>query len=256
MITSKSNAKIKEIRKLRSSAKARRQKGEFVVEGLRIVKEVPAELLEELYVSEHFADKALSEEGFLKAEVVADDVFRFLADTVTPQGILAVVRRPAFREEISSYIKSDARILLLDDVQDPGNLGTIVRTAEAAGVDLVILSEGCADLFNPKVIRSTMGSIFRVPHLTRDLVSAIDELKAAGVSVYGAALEKAVDFRTVSFSGKTALIIGNEGNGISADVLNLTDQRIKIPMAGKVESLNAAVSTAVLLYHMNVKSLK
>ena len=256
MISSKSNAKIKYIKKLMSSAKERRRNGVFVVEGLRIVKEVPKELMKELYVSESMAASGqLSETELSKAEIVTDEVFRVLSDTVTPQGILAVVQMPGHSFDLSSY-KERARLLLLDDVQDPGNLGTILRTAEAAGVDLVILSEGCADLFNPKVIRSTMGSIFRVPFLTEDLVSAIAKLKEAGITVYGAALEGAVDFRSLSFPEKTAIVIGNEGNGISPAVLNAVNERVRIPMAGKVESLNAAVSAAVLLYHMDVKSLK
>ena len=253
MISSRSNSKIKYIKKLMSSAKERRRNGVFVVEGLRIVREVPEELLEELYVAESFASSdRYSEADFPKTEIVTDEVFRFLSDTVTPQGILAIVKKPSYSFALSSY-KERARILLLDDIQDPGNLGTILRTAEAAGTDLVILSEGCADLFNPKVIRSTMGSIFRVPFLTENPVSAIPKLKEAGIAVYGAALEGAVDFRSVSFPEKTAIVIGNEGNGISSEVLNLVDEKIKIPMEGKVESLNAAVSTAILLYLINMK---
>ena len=253
MISSKSNSKIKYIKKLMSSAKERRRNGVFVVEGLRIVREVPEELLAELYVSESLVSSGRVPEADLpKAEIVTDEVFRFLSDTVTPQGILAIVKKPSYSLDLS-YYKDRARILLLDDIQDPGNLGTILRTAEAAGTDLVILSEGCADLFNPKVIRSTMGSIFRVPFLTEDPVTAIPRLKEAGISVYGAALEGAVDFRSVTFPEKTAIVIGNEGNGISSEVLDLVDEKIKIPMEGKVESLNAAVSTAILLYLINMK---
>ena len=256
MISSKNNAKIKSVRKLLSSSKERRLRDAFAVEGIRIVKEVPKELLEEVYLSESLARSGeVSKEDFRGAELVSDEVFRHLSDTVTPQGILAVVRKPSYILDLSSY-KERSRLLLLDDVQDPGNLGTIVRTAEAAGVDMIILSEGCADLFNPKVIRSTMGSIFRVPFVVDDLVSVIETLKAEGVSVYGAALQGAVDFRTVSFPEKTAIVIGNEGNGISEGVLNSVNEKIFIPMEGKVESLNAAVSAAILLYHMDVKILK
>ena len=141
-------------------------------------------------------------------------------------------------------------ILLLDDIQDPGNLGTMFRTAEAAGVSGIIMSNGCADIFNPKAIRSTMGSIYRVPFIVDELVPAIENLKMDGFCVYGAALEEAVPFREVEYPLHRAIVIGNEGKGISTSVLNSVSERIKIPMKGKVESLNAAVSCAVLLFYL------
>lgn len=251
MISSRNNAKIKYAKKLLSSAKERRVRGVFVVEGLRIVKEAPVQTVKQLFISESLAAGGTFEtEGYAEVEIVSDEVFRSLSDTVTPQGVLAVVEQPLFSLDLSSY-ENGCRFLLLDGIQDPGNLGTMIRTAEAAGCDMVIMSEACADIFNPKVIRSTMGSIFRIPFLVDDLVSVIEDLKANGVTVYGAALENAENFREVPYGEKTALVIGNEGNGISKGVLNSVGKRVRIPMQGQVESLNAAVSAALILYEID-----
>lgn len=250
MISSKNNAKIKSVRKLLTSAKERRIKGLFVVEGVRSVKEAPPESVEQLFISESLsAGGTFSVEPYHNVEIVSDEVYRSLSDTVTPQGVLAVVRQPSWSLDLSLY-EEGCRLLLLDGIQDPGNLGTIIRTAEAAGCDMVIMSEDCADIFNPKVIRSTMGSIFRVPFFSDDLVSVIEALKAENIAVYGAALEDSENFYEVSFGAKTAVVIGNEGNGISRSVLNSVNARIRIPMKGQVESLNAAVSAALILYGM------
>lgn len=250
MISSKSNAKIKNVKKLLSSAKERRLQGVLVIEGLRLVREAAPEMFEQLFLSESLSKVGEFDTSLYKnVEIVSDEVFRSLSDTVTPQGVLAVVKQPSWTLEQLSF-ENGCRLLLLDDIQDPGNLGTILRTAEAAGVDMVIMSEGCADIFNPKVIRSTMGSIFRLPFVTDDLVSVIEMLKTEGVTVYGAALEGSSDYREVEFSEKTAIVIGNEGNGISGNVLNAVNEKIRIPMKGQIESLNAAVSAAILLYHI------
>ena len=250
MISSKSNAKIKNVKKLLNSAKERRLQSVLVIEGLRLVREAAPEMCEQLFLSESLSKVGEFDTSLYKnVEIVSDEVFRSLSDTVTPQGVLAVVKQPAWTLEQLSF-ENGCRLLLLDDIQDPGNLGTILRTAEAAGVDMVIMSEGCADIFNPKVIRSTMGSIFRLPFVTDDLVSVIEMLKTEGVTVYGAALEGSSDYREVEFSEKTAIVIGNEGNGISGNVLNAVNEKIRIPMKGQIESLNAAVSAAILLYHI------
>lgn len=249
MITSKNNGKIKGVKKLLSSSRERRRRGVFVIEGLRLLKEAPKEGIQEMYISESLAAGGeIGKAEYPFAEIASDEVFRSLSDTVSPQGVLAVVRQPSFTFG-PEKMAGDCTLLLLDDIQDPGNLGTMLRTAEAAGVDFVIMSEGCVDVFNPKVIRSTMGSVFRVPFIVDDLVSVIEEIKAEGVTVYGAATEGAVDFRRAEASGKKAIVIGNEGNGISGPVFHALSSTIKIPMEGKVESLNAAVSAAVLLYH-------
>ena len=162
-----------------------------------------------------------------------------------PQGILAVVRQKEYRID---DISDGELFIILDAIQDPGNLGTIVRTAEAAGAAAVIMNKGCADIYSPKVVRSTMGSIFRVPFIyTEDLICAVDKIKSYGAYVYAATLSGR-NISEAKIKEKRAFIIGNEGNGISADILSLAAMEISIPMSGKVESLNAAVSAAILMY--------
>lgn len=246
MITSKNNQQIKNIRRLAESGKTRRKEGLFVAEGERICSEIPKEILHEIYVSESFA--AGAEDVFENACVVADDVFGSVSDTVTPQGVLALVRQPSFALE--EVLASRNTLVILDEIRDPGNLGTIIRTSEAAGA-AVVISSSSADIFNPKTVRATMGSIFRVPFYIakEELAETCRMIKQAGVRIYGAALEASSELDKACFAEKRAFVIGNEANGISSAVLKECDERIRIPMKGKVESLNAAVSAAILLYH-------
>ena len=248
MITSKTNPHIKQVKQLVTSAKARRESGLFVVEGDRIVSEVPVESIRYLYVSENH-EKHFDLSAFPRYEVVGDEAFKAMSDTVNPQGVLAVLRQPVYKTEDLIKSKDNSLYLILDDIRDPGNLGTMIRTAEAAGVRAVLMSPGCADIFNPKVIRSTMGSIFRVPFVSCELVPAIEKLKNRNVTVYGAALEGSVSYKDVQYKGSCAFVIGNEANGISPEVLKSVSEKIFIPMEGKVESLNAAISAAVLLFN-------
>lgn len=240
MITSRSNIQIKKIRKLLSSAKERKASGLFVTEGLRLTGEVPEELMDSVYISSGLK----ADVSWLKnAETVDKDIFESISDTVNPQGILAVVRQPEWEVKYNGR----GKVLLLDGIRDPGNLGTIIRTAEAAGVDAVFMSPDCVDLYNPKVIRSTMGSIFRVPVVSSDLICVIGGLKNAGRKVYGTSLAASKSFREADLS-EAAIVIGSEANGISDAVAEAVDENIMIPMAGQVESLNAAVSAAILMF--------
>ncbi len=258
MITSKTNQQIKNVRKLIDSGKARKEQGLFVVEGIKMVSEIPSSFLEQIFISESFSKNIISKDFINKCkslEIVSDEVFKSISDTVTPQGVLALVSILALRRAKDLTYKTSSEhekqtILILDGIQDPGNLGTMIRTAEAAGLRAVILSKTCADLYNPKTIRSTMGSVFRVPVYVADLLEKIDELKGEGFSIFGASLDGAVNFDETKYSKKNAIVIGNEANGISKEVLEKADTKIKIPMEGKVESLNAAISAAVLMYHL------
>lgn len=246
IITSKSNAQFKRIKKLLASSKERSEEGVFVVEGERIACEAPVGFIETVVVSERYKG-AIPEGGELM--VFSDDLFKALSDTVNPQGIMAVIRQPAYDlKDIISEAGDKALYVILDDIRDPGNLGTIVRTAEAAGAKAVIMSPGCADIFNPKVIRSTMGSIYRVPFAVSDLKEAVGFLKAAGVVIYGTSLEASRYHNEIDYGDKNAFVIGNEARGISPEVLSLVSEKIKIPMAGQVESLNAAISCAIVMY--------
>jgi len=248
MITSKNNGQLKNVKKLMESSKERREKGLFVIEGLRLVREAPVNQIEQLYVSESMERAGkIDLSKYRSIEVVSDEVFKSFSATVTPQGVMAVVKMP--KGELKTDLEKST-ILILDGIQDPGNLGTIMRTAEAAGVSGIIMSPDCVDIYNPKVIRSTMGSIFRVPFIIGDLVSEIDNLKKNGFAVYGAALDGASFYNKVDYPKKRAIVIGNEGKGISERILNKVPERIKIPMEGKIESLNAAVSAAIIVYYL------
>ncbi|WP_205439641.1 TrmH family RNA methyltransferase [Peribacillus alkalitolerans] len=176
---------------------------------------------------------------------VPESIVELLAETETTQGIFAVCEK---KELVPlSYQK----VLMLDGVQDPGNLGTIIRTADAAGVNLVILGEGCVDLYNGKVLRSTQGSVFHLPVMKGKMEEWIVTLKDQNIPVYGTSLENAKDYREISSQETFALIMGNEGNGVRKELLDRTDQNLYIPIFGQAESLNVTVATGILLYALN-----
>ena len=171
-----------------------------------------------------------------------------MSDTQTPQGVLTVLKRPEYRLE--ELLKQEKPLFaVLEDLQDPGNLGTIVRTGEGAGVTGVIMSAQTVDIFNPKVIRATMGSIYRVPFVyVEDIGETIKTMQNAGIRTYAAHLKGEKFYDSFSFREPTAFLIGNEGNGLKKETADMADFYLKIPMEGKVESLNAAVATALLMY--------
>lgn len=249
MITSTSNDKIKYMEKLRKSASFRHEEGLFPVEGIRMIREVPDERLETLFYTEkaylRYKDEisALSQ----KAVEVSEACMNRMSDTETPQGIIAAVsmKTSGLRDIID---EADPLILILEKLQDPGNMGTIIRTAEAAGVTGIIVSSDSSDIYNPKVIRSTMGAILRVRiYVSDDLVEDIRLIREKGVKVYAMHLQ-GDEFYAKDFTKGTAFLIGNEGNGLSEAVSNEADELMRIPMMGSVESLNAAVSASVVSY--------
>ena len=262
MITSANNQQLKQVSALLKKAKERREKKAFVVEGPRMVVEAPAESLKAVYVAESFEknaeNQALLEELGKKCktagavfETVADAVFKNVSDTQTPQGIMAVVAMPEYKLE-SLLDGEKTHLLILESIQDPGNLGTMLRTGEGAGVTGIIMNKTTVDLFNPKTIRSTMGSIYRVPfYVTEDLSGTLSQLKENGVSLYAAHLKGEHYYTEEDYTLGCAFLIGNEGNGLSDEIANQADTYIKIPMEGKVESLNAAISATLLMYETN-----
>lgn len=252
MITSTSNQQVKEIVQLQKKSKARNQAGVFIVEGIRMVQETPVDRLEKLYVTEGFYKKykdALPKG--CKPELVSDVVFAYMSDTKTPQGVLAVVRQMKHKAE-DILNAENPHIMVLDNLQDPGNLGTIFRTAEAAGVNGLILSKDCVDIYNPKTIRSTMGAIYRMPFVyVEDILETIAEMKRKGITVYAAHLDGKNSYDKEDYSTGTAFLIGNEGNGLRDEVAVQADTWVQIPMAGQVESLNAAIAAAVLMFEVS-----
>ena len=262
MITSTSNQQMKNISALLKKSKERRVSKTFVVEGPRMVAETPVDKLKSVYVADSFAqntdNKRILEEIQGKCtqansiyEIVADNVFKSVSDTQTPQGIMAVVAMPEYSlEQLLDGEKT--HLLILESIQDPGNLGTMVRTGEGAGVTGIIMNKTTVDLFNPKTIRSTMGSIYRVPfYVTEDLGETMKELQKQGISLYAAHLKGQHSYDEEDYTKASGFLIGNEGNGLSNEIADLADTYIKIPMEGQVESLNAAISATLLMYEAN-----
>lgn len=255
MITSVHNKCIKEAAALLAKKKERDRRGLFVVEGVKLFGEAPAERIEQVYIAESVQAQLTAQYGeklkSLSCEIVSDEVFGKLSDTVTPQGILCLVRQYSYNieEMLSKGKKKQLLFILLEDIQDPGNLGTIFRTAEAAGADGILMSGRTVDIYNPKSIRSTMGSVYRVPFLYEaDLSSIIKRLREEGVSVYAAHLRGADYDAGHDYRKSTAFLIGNEAKGLREETAACADALIRIPMEGQVESLNAAVAASVLLY--------
>lgn len=252
IITSAANDRIKDVKKLIKSASYRREKGLYVVEGIRMFREIPTKDIAEVFVSQGAYEKLKSDILKVVSEeditFVAEHVFSSMSDTNTPQGVLALVRMKYV--ELADVVNGEDFILIAERIQDPGNLGTIIRTAEGAGATGIILSDDCVDMYNPKVIRSTMGSIFRMPiYVTNDMAKDIDRLKKQGVCIFGAHLS-GKEFYDEDFKGSCGFLIGNEGNGLSETISSKADKLIRIPMCGKVESLNAATSVAVISYEV------
>lgn len=252
MITSTGNPQVKHLLQLQKKSKVRNEEKLFLVEGLRMFVEVPEERVEKVYVSESLYNKKKAELRLnrFSYEILSDNVFQHVSDTKTPQGILCVVRQQQYNiEEILQ--KKDPHFVVLDNLQDPGNLGTIVRTAEAAGVSAVFLNRESVDLYNPKTIRSTMGSIYRMPVIyVENLVELLQKFKKKGVQSYAAHLEGRNAYDAENYTIGTAILIGNEGNGLSQEVADQADIRVRIPMEGKVESLNAAIAASVLMFEV------
>jgi TrmH family RNA methyltransferase len=252
VITSTSNNKVKRLVALKSKSKARREEGVFIVEGDKMFQEAPRNWVKEVYVSESYLNKCgNSDYKDYQYEVLTDEVFKKVSDTQTPQGILSVLSMPHYN--LNDYLrdngKSKGLFVLLEDLQDPGNLGTIFRTGEGAGVSGIIMTKNTADIFNPKVIRSTMGSIYRVPFFTVDsLEDTINLLKENNISVYAAHLDNSVNYDEANYLNPTAFLIGNEAKGLKRQTADLATAYIKIPMEGRVESLNAAVAASILMY--------
>lgn len=250
-LLSRENKFLKLVRSLQSK-KGRMSSGLFFAEGRRIAEEALVYAkgqVEAVLVSDLFYEKnrdmvtEIDNAGFL-VYIVPAKLFDECCDTETPQGIGVVLKT-----EQRKMAEDDVKFLLvLDGVSEPGNLGTIVRTAEAAGVDGILLMKGCADLYNPKVIRSTMGSVFRVPCITGADISALKEWKDRGFVMTSTALCHSVPLHAAKKEERQMLVIGSEAFGVSEEVLAISDQCVRIPMAGKVESLNAAVAAGIAMY--------
>lgn len=250
VITSKDNSIIKEIKKLKDR-KVRSAKGEFIVEGFRFVEEalksdyeVKTLIIEESVegkLSSYNIDKYLDS---INTIYVTKSIMKLLASTETPQGVLAVVKNKDIE-----LVDDDGFYIFCDKVQDPGNLGTIIRTAHASGALGVILRKGTVDLYNDKTLRSTMGSIFNVPVVyDNDDLDTILSLKNNGFKIISSSLDTDYNFYDIDLTGKCIIVVGNEGNGISSEIFAISDEKFKIPMPGGAESLNVGIATSVIAF--------
>ena len=246
MITSVKNQTIKNWAKLKQK-KYRREQSSFIVEGEHLVEEAINSdwQVETIVVSEGY--ESTFDLQNQEVRYVSNHVFESLAETKTPQGILAIVKMKLFTDYATN------RVLLLDAVQDPGNLGTIIRTADAAGFDAIILGEGTVDLYNDKVIRASQGSIFHLPIIEADLSRKIDQLKESNVTICTSTLEEAVPVQTVDWPEKVALIVGNEGAGVNHLLIEKSDLLVRIPIYGQAESLNVSIAAGIMMYQMQLK---
>jgi len=252
VITSTGNGKVKRLVHLRTSARARSEADVYLAEGPRIFQEIPGEDLAEVYMSESFqAENTVPVPDGIPVEVMTDRVFAHTSDTETPQGILALVRQKHYSFEKITGAPVPF-LLVLERIQNPGNLGTMLRTAECAGVTGVLISRDSADLYNPKTVRGSMGSILRVPVLCMGrLTDGVRMLQKAGIRVFAASLDGERAYCEENYTGGTALLIGNEGSGLSRELSACADIHVRIPMEGKAESLNAAAASAILMYEVH-----
>lgn len=252
IITSKDNEQIKQIRKLKDK-KYRDEMGLYVVEGIKTVNEAIEEganiqivvISDDSNEQDELKQKMLYSVSKFDIIYVNEPVFESISHVMHPQGILAVIKKKETNAEINY---NEKLIVVLDDIQDPGNLGTIIRTVDSCGLSQIIVSKDTADAYSPKVVRSTMSGIFRVNVIeVENLVETLEEIKKHGYKVAATSLDTSKTIYDIDYN-KTAIIIGNEANGVSKEVLSKADVKVKIPMQGKTESLNAAVATGIVLY--------
>lgn len=240
-IESTANPYIKELKKLKNKSD-RYEKGLFLVEGENCVREL-VDFKPELIECLLFTEKYEKEFKSFKSYLVSERIMESLCDTKTPQGIVALCR---MEKKANIY---QGICIYLDNVKDPGNVGTIIRTADAADIKTVILSKECADLYNSKTVRSTMGSMFHIDvFYEEEYLSKLYELKNEGYTVLTGSLQAEKSLYEYDFSRKTVICIGNEAHGISDDLYSIGTENIKIPMPGNAESLNAGVAGSIIIY--------
>lgn len=264
-ITSKENKLVKMIKSL-NHKKYREIEGKYFIEGIKIISEaikqniplrdviVCPEILNIVRGGEEFSETLIK--NGLTINYIPENIFKEMCLTQTPQGVLAVISKK--ENDLNDIaFKTNGFYIVLDGIQDPGNLGTIIRTADAAGADAVILSEGCTDAYSPKVLRSTMGSVFRVNiYENINLEDALKKMKERGIKILVSSLNAEKYYFDEDFGNGTALVIGSEAHGARIIVQDLADSLIKIPMNEQLDSLNASVAAGILVYEKFRRTLK
>lgn len=248
VITSKENKIVKLASGLIANKKIRDDNDMFIVEGIKTIEEIFDDFE---IVNVIVSDKL---ESSLKIDankiVVSDNIYKVISDMKNPEGVMAIIKKKSYDLDI---LDNMSRVVMLDDIQDPGNLGTIIRTADAMGLDAVITSSDTCDLYNPKVTRSTMGSFFHLPIIGKqDKNQIIEVLKKKGFKIYSAALQTDTYLDDLDLTpDKIAIIIGNEAHGISTELLDKSDKVFKINMKGNAESLNASIAASIIMYEIS-----
>jgi TrmH family RNA methyltransferase len=244
IIESNQNKIIKEVNSLKAK-KERDKTGLFILEGKRLVDEIPNSWeIKYLLKAESYSEDI----NFENVYTVKDSLFEKISETVNPQGILAVCHIKEFDVTNVDYSNSPF-FVVLENVTDPGNMGTLIRTADAAGADGIFLSKGCVDIYNPKVIRATMGSIFHLPiYRNLNLMDLMEDFKNNNVKTLAAHLKGTSTPYKVDMTTACAVIIGNEANGLSDEISEIASDLVKIPMPGKAESMNAGIAGGILIY--------
>ena len=251
-IQSKDNLLIKDIKKLKEK-RYRKDSNMFLVEGFRFAEEALDSDFEVMQIFISARGESKYENSLLKDKLqkntkvysISDSLFKTICDTDNPQGIIAAVKNKPVDIKYNNGF-----YMLADKIQDPGNMGTIIRTAHAAGALGVIITKGTVDIYNEKTLRSTMGSIFKVPVIEDKDLSLVKELKDAGFKLVTSSLDTDKNFYDIDLKEKIIISVGNEGNGISEEIYNLSDLKVKIPMPGGAESLNAAVAASIMMYEV------
>ncbi len=252
VISSKDNEFIKHIKKLKDK-KYRDMSKEFIIEGIKLIKEAIEEkvLIKQIVICENCQNEEIIPKELMyeiakyECVYVTENIFKTISSVNTPQGILAVIGKNVGETEIDY---SQDIIVALDDIQDPGNLGTILRTVDSLNLNQILVSKGTTDCYNPKVVRSTMGAIFRVKIIEcEDLEKTLKEIKKHKFELVITSLQTEESIYNIDYN-KKVIVIGNEANGVEQKIQDIADIKVKIPMLGKTESLNASVATGVILY--------
>ena len=254
-IESKNNNLFKEIKKLKEK-KHRIKSNKYLIEGLRFVEEaIKSKVsIDSIIFTESFKEK--NPDLFLKINEnikliqMNETLLKQLCSTENPQGIVGVINMQ------NKELKSGELVVLVDKVQDPGNMGTIIRTAHAAGAAGIVMTKGTVDIYNDKTLRSTMGSIFYIPIVEDDSLDFVKLLKKEGYKLVVSSLQGKNNFFEENLQGKVMIAVGNEGNGVSDEVYDIADIKVKIPMPGEAESLNVAVATSIMIYEKIRQSFK
>ena len=242
IITSKDNEIIKNIKKLKEK---KYRLDSYIVEGIKMVKEAISENQEIALIAIREDFKIDFDTKNIKTVIISNKIFNDISDVKTPQGILAVIKK----NQHNQIETNQDYILALDSLQDPGNMGTIIRTADSANINQIIINKTTVDPYSPKVIRSTMGAIYRTNIIeVEDLKATLKEMKLKGFQIITTDLKATRSIYDINYNNKTVVVIGNEANGVSQEILQTADKKVIIPMLGKTESLNASIAASIMIY--------